>query len=360
MTRARAKTRTQKDIVQKTEHLILKDDAADNAMIRQAADVLARGGLVAFPTETVYGLGTAANQQAVARLCQVKQRDAKKPLAYHLATAGRVKELAALSRPAAKLARLFWPGPLTLVVPGLNGEDVGLRVPAHPVARRLLAEARVFVQATSANRSGGDEPTSARQVLDAFDGAIDLILDAGALPRPAPSTVFRIEGEELSLLREGALKVTDVREAARETLLFVCRGNTCRSPMAAALAARDLGRRGRSTVKIISAGTDVWHEQPATPEAVQAMKMDARDLDISKHRSRPLTLDMIERADDIYVMERAQKRSLLEMVPSAADRVTLLDPAGRDIRDPCGGTRQEYRVCCGEIAACLQEVLGAL
>ena len=350
--------------MQKTEHLILNDDAADNAKIRQAADVLARGGLVAFPTETVYGLGTAANRQAVARLCQVKQRDAKKPLAYHLADAGRVKELAALSRPAAKLARLFWPGPLTLVVPGLNGKDVGLRVPAHPVARRLLAEARVFVQATSANLSGGDEPASARQVLDAFDGAIDLVLDAGTLPRPAPSTVFRIAGEELSLLREGALAgnadANAVREAARETLLFVCRGNTCRSPMAAALAARDLRRRGRSEIKIMSAGTDVWDEQPATPEAVQAMKMDAQELDISKHRSRPLTLDMIERADNIYVMERAQKRSLLEMVPSAADRVTLLDPAGRDIRDPCGGTRQEYSVCRGEIAACLEEVLGAL
>lgn len=166
-----------------------------------------RGGLVVFPTETVYGLGANADDLvAVERLYQAKGRPETKPLTVHLARAELVAGMALEWTPlAAALSRRFWPGPVTLVVPRLEGGTVGLRVPRHPVAEALLAAAQVPVVAPSANRSGSPPPRTADEVVAAIlNGQVDYLLDAGPTPIGEASTVVDCTGASARILRRGA------------------------------------------------------------------------------------------------------------------------------------------------------------
>jgi L-threonylcarbamoyladenylate synthase len=189
---------------------------ADADAVAIAAKTLTDGGLVAFPTETVYGLGAdAANGEAVARLYAAKGRPAFNPLIAHVATLELAHTLGRFSADAKKLARAFWPGPLTLVLPrqpdapvsdlALAGLDsVALRMPAHPVARALLAAFDGAVVAPSANRSGHVSPTDAAHVLTDLDGRVDLVLDGGPCSVGVESTIVSCL-DAPTLLRPGGL-----------------------------------------------------------------------------------------------------------------------------------------------------------
>ena len=190
--------------------------SADDTAIEAAARCLATGGLVAFPTETVYGLGADAdNGVAIARLYAAKGRPAFNPLIAHVADAEAARAAGVFTDAAKKLAAAFWPGPLTLVLTkqpdcriadlALAGLDtVALRVPAHPVARALLAAFGGPIVAPSANRSGHVSPTSAAHVLADLRGRIDLIVDAGPCMVGVESTIVSCGGEP-TLLRPGGL-----------------------------------------------------------------------------------------------------------------------------------------------------------
>jgi L-threonylcarbamoyladenylate synthase len=191
--------------------------AADAAAISEAARILRAGGLVAFPTETVYGLGgDATSGRAVAKIYAAKGRPAFNPLIAHVEDLAAAKRQGLFTNEAEALARAFWPGPLTLVLPlapnasvcalaraGLD--SVALRVPAHPVARELLRAAGLPLAAPSANRSGHVSPATAGHVLDDLNGRIDLVLDAGACPVGVESTIVSFLDEEPELLRPGGL-----------------------------------------------------------------------------------------------------------------------------------------------------------
>jgi L-threonylcarbamoyladenylate synthase len=199
--------------------------AADDKAIRAAARCLAAGGLVAFPTETVYGLGAdAGNGEAVARLYAAKGRPAFNPLIAHVAGIDAANAIGVFNDAAKKLAAAFWPGPLTLVLakqPGCRVSDLALagldtvavRVPAHPVARTLLGAFGGPIVAPSANRSGHVSPTSAAHVMADLRGRIDLIIDAGPCKVGVESTIVTCSGEP-TLLRPGGLP----REAIEQVL----------------------------------------------------------------------------------------------------------------------------------------------
>jgi L-threonylcarbamoyladenylate synthase len=187
-----------------------------NASIRTAVDVLRRGGLVAFPTETVYGLGgDASNPEAVRRIFTVKGRPVTHPLIVHLGEVGMVKEWAAeVPEPAWSLAEAYWPGPLTLVlrrgdaVPDeVTGglPTVGLRVPAQPLARELLAAFGGGLAAPSANRFGRVSPTTADHVRADLGDAVDLVLDGGPCTLGVESTIVDCTGAEPLVLRPGGV-----------------------------------------------------------------------------------------------------------------------------------------------------------
>ncbi len=190
-------------------------------MIARAAEVLRRSGLVAFPTETVYGLGAAAlDPVAVARIFEAKGRPATNPLIVHVTDADEARALAiAWPENAARLAAHFWPGPLTLVLPRsarvpdivtAGGPTVAVRVPAHPVALALLRAASLPVAAPSANRSTSLSPTRAEHVLRGLGGRIDLILDCGPTPGGLESTVLDVSSEPPRLLRPGLVTPAEI------------------------------------------------------------------------------------------------------------------------------------------------------
>ncbi len=182
--------------------------AVDPAVITEAAACLRRGGLVIFPTETVYGVGAHADDaKAVARLYQAKARPVEKLLTLHVATIVQARQLPVEWPPVAlELARLFWPGPLTLILPR-RGEagTVGIRVPRHPVAEALLSAAGVPVVASSANRSGQPAPATADAAVAALGDFVDVVVDAGPCAVGAPSTVVDCTVTPPVIRRAGAL-----------------------------------------------------------------------------------------------------------------------------------------------------------
>ncbi|MDZ7713748.1 MAG: L-threonylcarbamoyladenylate synthase [Rhodovibrio sp.] len=201
-------------------------DAGDPAARARAAELLRTGGLVAFPTETVYGLGAdATDARAVARIFEAKGRPSFNPLISHCADAETAFAHGRFDARARALADRFWPGPLTLVVPrapesaiaeltGAGLPTLALRVPGGEIARRLIAEAGRPIAAPSANRSGAISPTTARHVADSLGDAVDLILDGGPCTVGVESTVVDLSGDRPALLRPGGLAREDLEAAA--------------------------------------------------------------------------------------------------------------------------------------------------
>ena len=190
---------------------------ADGPAIAEAARILSGGGLVAFPTETVYGLAAdATNGAAVARLYAAKGRPTFNPLIVHVADPAAARRLGTFDAAASTLAATFWPGPLTLVLPKTDHcpvaelataglDTVAVRVPAHPVAHALIVAAGGPLVAPSANRSGHVSPTTSAHVAADLGGRIDLILDAGPTPIGVESTIVACLSEGPVLLRPGGL-----------------------------------------------------------------------------------------------------------------------------------------------------------
>ncbi|KAB0264465.1 L-threonylcarbamoyladenylate synthase [Microvirga brassicacearum] len=189
----------------------------DAAGIARAASILRRGGLVAFPTETVYGLGAdATSAEAVTGIYAAKDRPRFNPLISHVDSVKAAQRQGVFDDVASRLARAFWPGPLTLVVPVAPGctvcdlaraglDSVGLRVPSHPLARKLLAAVGRPVAAPSANRSGRVSPTRAEHVLVDLDHRIEAVLDGGATEVGIESTIVACLGGTPRLLRPGGV-----------------------------------------------------------------------------------------------------------------------------------------------------------
>ena len=198
----------------------------DAAGIAQAAALIGAGQLVAFPTETVYGLGAdATDDAAVAAIFVAKNRPSFNPLIAHYATAAAAFSDVTPSALAQRLADTFWPGPLTLVLPrrplcsvarlaGAGLDTQAVRVPAHPVAQRLLAAIGRPIAAPSANPSGRVSPTTARHVLEGLDGLIAAVIDGGACAVGLESTVVDLSGSPPILLRAGGVTLEALREVA--------------------------------------------------------------------------------------------------------------------------------------------------
>ena len=202
---------------------------ADAQSADDAARCLAAGGLVAFPTETVYGLGAdATNADAIARLYEAKGRPSFNPLIAHVADLAAAKVIARFDAKALELAKTFWPGPLTLVLPKADGcpvsdlataglDTIAVRIPAHPVARDILRAFGKPVVAPSANISGHVSPTTAAHVFSDLEGRIDLIVDAGPVAVGVESTIVGCFERPL-LLRPGGLASAEIEQILGETL----------------------------------------------------------------------------------------------------------------------------------------------
>lgn len=204
--------------------LTVNSQTPEKSAISEAASLLKQGKLVAFPTETVYGLGgDATNDKAVAGIFAAKGRPEFNPLIVHVAHANQLDDLVTKDRRAEDLIDAFWPGPLTLILPRAENSPVSrlasaglpslaVRMPAHPVAQALLKEAGIPVAAPSANRSGHLSSTTPLHVMESLGDAVDLILGAGKSPVGVESTILDLTGKTPVLLRPGAVTREQIEE----------------------------------------------------------------------------------------------------------------------------------------------------
>lgn len=203
----------------------------DQQEIDKAVSILRKGGLVAFPTETVYGLGAdASNPEAIRKIFAAKQRPVDHPLIVHLADVRKLLSWAAeITEPAARLAQTFWPGPLTLIfnkaesVSDLltGGQNtIGLRIPDHPVAHALLNAFGGGIAAPSANRFGRISPTTVAAVREELGDSVDLILKGGQCSVGVESTIVDVSGDYPVILRPGMITATQIEEVLQEPVTF--------------------------------------------------------------------------------------------------------------------------------------------
>lgn len=210
----RVKRVSKKEIYMKTEIVKIDEEQIDQEAIARAGEILKRGGLVAFPTETVYGLGgDALNENSSRLIYAAKGRPSDNPLIVHITNMEALKKIVTEIPPAArKLAERYWPGPLTMIfhkssaVPlaTTGGLDtVAVRMPSHKTARAMIDAAGGYIAAPSANRSGRPSPTVARYVIEDLDGLVDMIIDGGEVNIGLESTIIDLTGEVPTILRPG-------------------------------------------------------------------------------------------------------------------------------------------------------------
>jgi len=370
-------------LLQPMKTKVLKLDAAkiDVMKINEAAAIIESGGLVAFPTETVYGIACRVKSDSLARLDNLKGRTDDKYYTLHIGQKSDVGNYVPnIGLVSQKLIQNAWPGPLTVVFEldnkdideqhkNLEGEvfenlyrdnAIGIRCPDNTIAARLLQQTSTPVVAPSANITGSPPAVDAGQVLNQLSGKIDLLLDAGPCKYEQSSTIVKIGKRGMAILRPGVYSQAELKALSQIQFLFVCTGNTCRSPMAEGIFRKYLAEKFQCNVdgldkmgyKVTSAGIIGSVGYPATAEAVAACA--AKGVDIKAHRNKALSRELVEASDIVFAMEQIHRDRVIIFDPKAASKCFLL-AGNTGVPDPIGQPQQSYDKCAKLIERAVQK-----
>jgi len=358
-----------------TKVVKLDSTGPDAAKVKEAAALVDAGGLVAFPTETVYGIACRANADSLTRLGKLKGREPEKPYTLHISEKSDVKKyVPTIGIRTQKLITYAWPGPLTMVfeldAQEMDGQrnrlgsevfeslykdnSIGIRCPDNAVASMLLRQTLNAVVAPSANITGRPPAVDAKEVLAQFSGQIELLLDTGPCKYSRSSTVAKMGKKGLEILRPGVYSQTDLEAISRVGFLFVCTGNTCRSPMAEGMFRKylaeklgfELDQLDGAGYKVCSAGVIDTAGFPASREAIAACA--AKGIDIKTHKSRTLSEQLIKESDFIFAMCREHCKRVTALSLEAANKCVLL-AENKEISDPIGQPQEVFDDCAEQI-----------
>lgn len=357
--------------------------ASDRRSVAQrAAEALLRGEVVAFPTDTLYGVAASAQApEAIELLSKLQNPD--EPLAVAIAGPEEALDWAPeMSLLGRRLARRCWPGPVTLVFAGSGAgrglanrvpetirqkicpdDGIGLTVPGHDAFWQAL---QLTVPVAFAHLGCNGTPPTAESVARQLGDRVPLIVDAGPSRATRSSSVVRVEGNRWTMMREGVVPAEEIAQQTTCVVVFVCTGNTCRSPMAEVLCAKLLADRLGCALQelpqrgylILSAGMAALPGDPPALEAVEAVRELGADL--TGHLSRPLSADMVLQADYLITMTRRHAAAVVDQFGDLDPRPRLLGSGGDDVADPIGREQQVYRDCAREILQHLERFVPEL
>ncbi len=349
--------------------------------IIKAAQVIRAGGLVAFPTETVYGLGADFfNEEAVKKLARIKNRPPEKPFTVHIADINDMDRfLCDCPEFSEELIEKFWPGPLTLIFNTKKAGKLGFRLPNDNAARELIRKSETLLAAPSANISGRPAPTNAQAVMAQLKDRIDIVLDAGETSLGKESTIIDFTFFPYKIIREGAISKKVLAEAefnfwkdkissTIEKILFICTGNSCRSVMAEGYLKKRLKEIERDDIEVSSRGTHASTFMSPTAETLNVL--GEINVDMKRHVSKTVSDKDIKEADLILVMEEPHRDEVLYIMPSKRDRTYLLAEFGLwggkvqntalEVPDPIGRPIRVYKDTFGIIKNSIERLVNVL